>query len=195
MIKKYSITILIAVFIITYLQGCGIFDTRSPEDPNMVRSNYEPPTTPDAVLRNLEYSIQDKNSNNYGKNLSSINYSYVPDAKAQQIYGQIFLSWNQTAERHYYENLISQTNATSTSKLFLSNKTTNLITPDSAVTAADYILVFQHKKTNIPTSATGKMRLTFKSDENAFFYINQWEDFRKNDSDFTWSEMKASFSN
>jgi hypothetical protein len=194
-LKKYLLTFIIAVYIIPYIQGCGIFDTRTPENPNTVRSNYEPPTSPDIVLVNLEFSIQDKNSNNYNKNLSTGNYEYVPDAKARQIYGIIFADWNQTSERHYYENLVSQTNPGSTSKLFLSNKITNIVTPDSAITTVDYILVFQHKKTSIPTTATGNMRITMKTDESAFFYINKWEDFRKNDSDFTWSELKASFSN
>lgn len=194
-LRKYLLTAVISVFIFSYLQGCGIFDTRTPENPNTSRSNYQPPTSPDIVISNLEYSIQDKNSNNYDKNISTSYYSYVPDAKSRQIYGIIFDDWNQASERHYYENLISQTNENSSSKLFLSNLTTNLINADSAISTADYILVFQHKKTNIPTTATGNMRLTFKADESAFFYINKWEDFRKNDTDFTWSELKASFSN
>jgi hypothetical protein len=195
LIIKYLFLIFTVLFILSFVQGCGIFETRSPEDPNQIRSNYEPPTTPDAVIRNLEFAIQDKNSNNYGKNISPIEYTYIPDAKARLLYGTIFNEWNQSSERLYYENLISQTNKNTSSKLFLSNKTTNLISPDSAITTADYILVYPHNKANIPISSTGNLRLTFNADENAFFHITKWEDFRKNDSDFTWSEIKANFSN
>lgn len=175
--------------------GCGLFDTRNPEDPLTVRSTYEPPTTPEAVLRNLTSSIQEKNSSNYQKSLSAEQYVYVPDSKSQAQWGTIFQDWDINSEKFYYENLISQTNAEASSNLFLSNAITNQITPDSAVYTADYIIVFQHNKTNVPKSSVGNMKLSLKADENNFFYILKWEDFRRNDSDFTWSELKANFSN
>jgi hypothetical protein len=160
-----------------------------------VRSTYEPPTTPEAVLRNLTSSIQEKNSSNYQKSLSAEQYVYVPDSKSQAQWGTIFQDWDINSEKFYYENLISQTNAEASSNLFLSNAITNQITPDSAVYTADYIIVFQHNKTNVPKSSVGNMKLSLKADENNFFYILKWEDFRRNDSDFTWSELKANFSN
>lgn len=177
------------------LCGCGLFDTRSPENPITVRSTYEPPTTPEAVLRNLSSSIFEKNSSNYQKCLSPIQFSYVPDSKSQSLYGTIFQNWNVNSEKFYFENLISQTNPDASSNLFLSNAVTNLITPDSALYTADYIVVFQHNKANVPKSSVGNMRLSLKADENSYFYIIKWEDFREDDNDFTWSELKANFSN
>jgi hypothetical protein len=187
---KNILFILLAVY-----AGCGLFDTRNPEDPVTIRSTYEPPTTPEAVLRNLSSSIIEKNSSNYQKCLSPIQYSYVPDAKSQSLYGTIFQNWDMNSEKFYYENLIAQTNAEASSNLFLSNAVTNQITPDSAIYTADYIVVFQHNKTNVPKSSVGNVRLSLKADESNFFYILYWEDFRKLDTDFTWSELKANFSN
>jgi hypothetical protein len=172
-----------------------LFDTRSPEEPVTVRSTYEPPTTPEAVMRNLTFAVLEKNSSNYIKCLSPEIFSYTPDSKAQSLYGSIFLNWNLNSEKFYYENLIAQTNIEASSNLFLSNSQTNLITPDSALYTSDYIVVFQHNKTNIPKTSLGNMRLLLKADESNYFYIQKWEDFRKNDSDFTWSELKANFSN
>ncbi len=191
--KKYLNQFFVIALVIC--AGCGLFDTRDPENPVTVRSTYEPPTTPEAVLRNLTSSIQEKNSSNYQKNLSTVQYVYVPDSKSQALYGTIFQNWDINSEKFYYENLISQTNAEASSNLFLSNAVTNQITPDSAIYTADYIVVFQHNKTNVPKTSVGNVRLSLKADENNFYYILKWEDFRKNENDFTWSELKANFSN
>lgn len=196
MLKKIKLTLLgltCAAFVLA--AGCGLFGTRTPEDPVTVRSTFEPPTTPEAVLRNLAFSIEEKNSNNYMKCLSPTSYVYVPDSKSQSLYGTLFQNWNLNSERFYYENLIAQTNSTASSTLFLSDTLLNQITPDSAVYTAEYIVVFQHNRTNIPKSAIGNTRISLKADESNFYYISKWEDFRRNDSDFTWSELKANFSN
>jgi hypothetical protein len=177
------------------IAGCGIFDTRTPEDPATGRSTFLPPTTPGIVVTNLSYSIQEKNSNNYSKCLNGTSYVYVPDSKSQLLYGSIFENWNFNSEKFYLDNLISQTDAQATSYLFLADTVTTLISSDSAISTGNYIVVFQHKKTNVPKSSVGNFRLTVTSDENNFFSIVKWEDFRIHDSDFTWSELKANFSN
>ncbi len=175
--------------------SCGIFDTRTPQPPNNIRSTYIPPTTPDAVLTNLTNSIIEKNSNNYIKNLYPVIYQYAPDSKSLARYSTIFATWNINSEKFYLDNLIAQSDQNASSNLFLSNTIISQISSDSAVVTADYIMVFQHNKVNIPKSAVGNMKMTMRTDENSLFYITKWEDFRKNDTDFTWSEMKANFSN
>ena len=145
-------------------------------------------------MSNLEYSISDKNSNNYIKNLYSVFYQYVPDSKSQALYGTLFSNWNINSEKLYLDNLIANTDQNASSDLFLSNTVTQ-ISADSSITTSDYILVFQHNKTNIPKTAEGNLKLTMKTDENSYYYISKWEDFRNHDTDFTWSQMKASFSN
>jgi hypothetical protein len=177
------------------LIGCGLFSTRTPENPLSVRSTFEPPTTPGAVLDNLVFAIIERNSSNYMKCLSSMNYAYVPDSKSLSLYGQIFATWNVNSEKFYLDNLIAQTSSNATSNLFLSNVVTNFITTDSAITRADYSVVFQHNRNNIPKSAIGNLIFTLKADENNFYSIRKWEDYRIHDTDFTWSELKANFSN
>ena len=186
-------TTFLAAFVL--IAGCGLFETRSPEAPETRRSTYVPPTTPDAVIMNLTYSINEKNSNNYSKCISSFTYKYVPDSRSQLLYGQIFQNWNYSSEKLYLDNLISQTNSNASSNLFFDNKVITLISSDSATVTADYTMVFQHNRANIPKTAVGNLRLTITADESNNFYINYWEDFRRNDTDFTWSELKANFSN
>lgn len=187
--KKLIITILVM------LSGCGLFETRTPEDPVRTRSTFIPPTSPDALIQNLGSSIAEKNSTNYSKCISSVYYKYVPDSRSQLLYGHIFENWSYSSEKLYLDNLISQTNANAPSNLFLSNKIVTLISTDSATVSADYIVVFQHNRANIPKTSVGNFRLTLTADESNYFYINIWEDFRRNDTDFTWSELRANFSN
>lgn len=175
------------------LHGCGIFETRDPEPPQTIRSTYFPPTTPDLVVENLTYSILEKNSENYIKNFSPVNFQYVPDSRSQQNYELIFAGWNQAAEKKYLDNLIIETNPTSSSVLFLDNARMTQITPDSAIYQANYIIVFQHQRISVPKSAKGNLTLNISTDENDLFYIRKWEDFRQHDTDFTWSELKANF--
>jgi hypothetical protein len=136
----------------------------------------------------------EKNSENYSKNLSTEQYVYVPDSKSQLNYSEIFKNWNALSEKRYIENLISHTSPSSSSVLFLDNRNYTLITSDSALFSAQYIVVFQHDVSNIPKSAKGNVTLYISTDQNQLFYISRWEDFRQNDTDFTWSELKANFS-
>jgi len=193
LLKRNNIIILL-IFSFILLKGCGIFDTRNPEDPDTIRSTFVPPTTPELVLDNLTYSVLEKNSNNYIKCISPEQYKYVPDSKTQLIYGQIFIDWDNFSEKKYMDNLIGATDNTSTSVLFLDNQNFTLINSDSATFNAQYIIVFQHRKTNIPKSARGNVTLYLSTSDDNLFYISRWEDYRQNDTDFTWSEFRANFS-
>ena len=179
--------------LLLFIKGCGIFDTRSPEPPNNIRSTYLPPTTPEIVLENLSFAILEKNSENYLKCFAISNYKYIPDSKSQLTWGELFINWNRQSEKNYLDILISNTNNSSTSALFLDNKNFTLINSDSATFNAEYIVVFQHRL-NFPKSAVGNITLYLSADENNLFNISRWEDFRQNDTDYTWSELKANFS-
>jgi hypothetical protein len=190
-----QIWIVVATTFTLLLSSCGLFETRNAQEPETRRSTFIPPTTPDATIQNLTYSILEKNSTNYKNCLVQSGYIYIPDSKSLNQYGQIFQNWDVNSEKLYYDNLIAQTDENASSTLFLSNQVITQITSDSAVATADYIVVFQHNKNNVPTTATGNLRFNITADAENLFYIKKWEDFRKNDTDFTWSELKANFSN
>ena len=193
--RKFRYSVLFVLLVIFY-QGCGIFDTRDPQEPETIRSTFFPPTSADLVIDNLSYSIQEKNSGNYNKCLSSENFRYFPDSRSQLQYEQIFINWDILSEKNYLDNLISrQEGGNSSAVLFLDNELLTQFTSDSARFQADYIFVFQHNQANIPKSSRGRMSLILATDSDALFYIRRWEDFRQNDTDFTWSEFKANFSN
>lgn len=176
------------------LKGCGIFDTRDPEVPLTIRSTYFPPTSADIVISNLTYSVEEKNSENYSKCVSDLSFQYIPDSRSAQTY-EVFASWDKSAEKRYLDNLIARTDPNSTSQLFLSNQRLRQVSSDSAIFQADYIFVFQHSNPGTPKSGKGNLLISLATDDNDLFYMRKWEDFRQNDTDFTWSEFKANFSN
>ncbi len=187
---------LVFFFLIILFKGCGIFETRDPQNPQNIRSTFFPPTSADIVIDNLTFAIQEKNSDNYFKCLSSSSFKYLPDSRSQQQYPEIFNSWSIQTEKNYFDNLIAlQEGGSSSSILFLDNERLTQLSSDSASYQADYIFAFQHNKANIPKSSKGRISLILATDDDALFYIRRWEDFRQNDSDFTWSEFKANFSN
>lgn len=173
------------------VHGCGIFDTRDPEPPEEVRSNYVTPTTADLVITNLENAIAEKNSESYIKCISQTNFRYIPDSRTLQNYKTIFAEWDQLSEKRYLDNLINQT--PSTSALFFVNERLTQVSPDSAVFQANYQVVFQHTLQSIPKTARGNVILNISTEANDLYYIKRWEDFRQNDTDFTWSELRANF--
>ena len=190
---KYSVAYIILVI---FYQGCGIFETRDPQEPETIRSTFYPPTSADLVLDNLSYAIIEKNSDNYYKCLSLSTFRYVPDSRSQQQWELIFSNWSVQSEKNYFDNLIArQEGGNSSAVLFLDNERLTQYSSDSAHYQADYIFVFQHNQGNIPKSSKGRMSLTLATESDALYYIRRWEDFRQNDTDFTWSEFKANFSN
>lgn len=176
--------------------GCGLFSSRTVEPPSEPRSTYIQPTSPDIVLTNLNFSIAEKNLDNYLRCLIDPNFServfrFFPDAVSQSAY-PVFLTWNLTNERNYYSNLISFTDETASSNLFLSNTTINTGI-DSAIIDSDYILVYEHNKQNVAKIVKGKLRFIMGIDARSLWSIHSWYDFINDNNDTTWSVLKANF--
>lgn len=188
----------ILLFLFILNTGCGLFGSRTVEPPSAPRSTYIQPTTPDLVLANLNFAITEKNLDNYMRCLSDPAFSnriyrYFPDAISQVSY-PVFLNWNLANERNYYSNLISFTDESATSNLFLSNTVINTGI-DSAIVDSDYILVFNHNKQNVAKAVKGKLRFIMGIDSRSLWSVHNWYDFIDNDNDTTWSVLKANFAN
>ena len=180
------------------LAGCGLFDTRSVEPPSQPRSTFTQPTSPDIVLANLSFAIAEKNLDNYIRCLVDTNFSlrrfrYFPDALSQSNY-PVFLNWSITNERNYYSNLLSFTNESASSNLFISNTSFNTGL-DSAIIDAEYLLVFDHNKQNVAKVTKGTLRFIMGTDQRGLWSIHGWYDFLDVQNDTTWSVLKANFVN
>ena len=195
MLKKYKI--LLALLLL--LTGCGLFNMRDSENPVDPRSNFVPPTSPDILISNFLSAISEKNLNNYllcfvDSNLSTRRFKYTADANSLVQYPAVFRFWSLNNERYYFSSLVTQTPSSNTSNLFLSNIFFNP-TSDSVIMDADYLLRFDHQKQNVSKTLKGKLRWIMGSDSRNLWSIHSWIDFKNNDSDTTWSVLKANFTN
>ncbi|MDD5362702.1 MAG: hypothetical protein PHN88_11255 [Ignavibacteria bacterium] len=189
------ILILIAVIAAVSVYSCSL---RSDEAPTSSRTTFVPPTSPDLVMVNLQFSIIEKDINNYmacfvDTSYSAKRYTYVPDIVSQIQY-PIFSNWKLSNEKAYYSSLISLMDQNATSNVFFSNPNLNTLT-DSAVYDADYLLRVDHQKTNVAKSLKGKIRLVLSADSRNLWSIHKWIDFQSTSNDTTWSVLKANFSN
>lgn len=194
MLKKSDILF----FLFLLIAGCGLFETRDAEIPTQPRSDFIPPTTPQIVISNFTAAIFQKDINNYTNCLSDTNFSgkrftFIPDVASQSAY-PIFSTWDKSKENSYYTNLVNQTPVSNSSSLFLSNMVSN-ITSDSAIIDSDYLLVYNHNRSNVAKQAKGKLRFVITHDSRNLWAIKTWTDFKVNDGDTTWSVIKANFSN
>ncbi|MGV8018509.1 MAG: hypothetical protein AB2L26_10080 [Ignavibacteria bacterium] len=193
MSKSFLILILIAITAL--LNSCAL---RDDESPTISRNTFVPPTSPDLVMVNLQFSVIEKDVNNYmscfvDSNYSTRSYSYVPDVISQIQY-PIFQNWKLSNEKTYFTSLLSLMNESATSNVFFSNPILNTLS-DTAVYDADYLLRADHQKTNVAKTLKGKIRLILSADSRNLWSIHKWIDFQSMNSDTTWSVLKANFSN
>lgn len=187
--------ILLALYMSASLYSCGLRDA---ETPVTSRTTFIPPTSPDLVIVNLQYSIIEKDLNNYMQcfvdtNYNPRRYTYVPDVVSQIQY-PIFQYWKIQNEKTYYTSLLSLTSPSATSNLFFSNSTLNSFA-DTAFYDADYLLRVDHQKTSVAKTLKGKIRLILSADSRNLWSIHRWIDIKSGNTDTTWSVLRANFSN
>jgi hypothetical protein len=195
LLRNYKI---LAVLGLMLIGGCDLFSTRTVEPPEDPRSNFTPPTSYDIVIQNMQFAIAEKNLQNYMQcfvdtSFSSIAFEFNADVEALVQY-PILNNWDLQMERLYYTNLLSLTNAGATSTFFLSNEQV-FTSLDSAVYDSDYLVVFNHTRETVPKQVKGKLRFILVPNQNNFWAIQEWFDFKNSPEDTTWSVLKAGFAN
>lgn len=192
---KRTVVILITLYFGISLYSCAL---RNAESPVTSRSTFVPPTSPDLVMINLQFSVIEKDKNNYmacfvDTSYSPRRYTYVPDVVSGIQY-PIFRFWNLSYEKSYFTSLLSLTDPAATSNLFFSNSTLNTF-GDTAFFDADYLMRVDHQKNTVAKSLKGKIRLILGSDSRNLWSIHRWIDFKSENTDTTWSVLRANFSN
>ncbi len=193
-----SLRVLLVLCLPAACGSCGIFETRTPQEPSQSSLNYSPPTDPTIVISNLESAIDDKNVANYISCFSDAAktgraFTFTPSADAVAQYPSILNSWTYGEEQAYFQNLVSRSPTTAFSSLVLTLKS-SVITSDSVVYNYDYTFTFDHTDPGFPKTARGNLQFTIVPDNTNFWSICTWSDF-KTTSDITWSYFKGRFSN
>jgi hypothetical protein len=178
--------------------GCGLFETRDPEPPVSGSSTFVPPTTPDLVLSNLEYSVSEKNTENYIRCLTDtantgVRYLFIPTTAAAGRYASTFSEWTIQSERSYFSALVAFTGTSASSRLSLSGNF-SVLTSDSAVYDGSYDLLFRHGVAGVSENVKGNVQLVLRTDRSSIWSITRWTDIPQTDQT-SWSEWKGRFAN
>jgi hypothetical protein len=195
-LNRFLLYFLVA-FIIT---SCGLFETRTPESPTKDKSSYLPPTSANIVISNFINAIQEKNSENYTANFSTddseIRFVFQATANAHAIYTSLFESWDIDDERRAFLSMISNLQEETKPVLSISNQKFDVLSPDSAVFVADYLLNISHDMGSIDTDFSGTLQFTLFPKTDGLWCIQRWVDIKTNeDSLESWSILKAVFAN
>lgn len=187
--------IIIALFLsITILNSCDLFKTREPESPIISTSTYPPATSAQILINNFTLSLKDKNIESYLNCFSTNNYEFSADPSAFALYSSIFDLWKIENEKRIMNNLVSQINKSDLGPIvkFTQENYENL--PDSAIYTANYQINFTIN--NSFNLYQGITRMTLVRTNDGSWTILRWIDGNiKNDTNQTWSFLKAKFSN
>lgn len=180
--------------------GCSLFDTRPPETPITAGSNFEPPTSPSIVLRNLESALISANAGDYRKCFSDTTQglpSFVFTASSQGLASapSTFANWKIDDEELYAQNIFAELQKGELASVtFTPSDVTGVPIADSVGFTASYIVRFPHTRTNVQQVAEGTLQFTFRQSRKNEWYISSWRDIVA-ENKTSWSVIKARFVN
>jgi len=176
--------------------GCGLFDTRDPEQPDQGGLDYIPATVPSIALSNLVSAIAQKNVDNYMRNfgdpaVTGRLFVFIPSPEASTVYPNV-RAWTYANEREYFQNLVAK--ADGFSSLILTPRD-SIIGPAEATYNFDYVFSFDHTDAaTFPTTAVGNLQFILAPDPTNTWSIFSWSDFSTS-PEITWSSFKGQFGN
>jgi hypothetical protein len=195
--KNSSIYIIYFLLFIS-INGCELFSTRQPHEPDDSSTDFQPASTHYILFTNFNNSFNRLNVEYYydcfldDSQSSSLIFRFNPDADALARYGILYSSWNKDSERQFIQGLRSSLAIGVFPILIWKSKKYDLITSDSAVFIGEYLI--QIKQKDAENNYSGISRFVFARNSNGLWYIKSWADFRNpTDTLPTWSILKARF--
>ncbi|MGE5432731.1 MAG: hypothetical protein ACM3QX_16730 [Syntrophomonadaceae bacterium] len=181
--KKY----LFILFLLT-LSSCEIFNTRNSEDPHTPRGSYQPATTTEILIQNLQNSFKDKLNDNYMACFSDKVFSFSPSAGSVSKYS-FLQTWTRQDEGQFFNNLINSVPQNSIITLSFSNPETNP-QGDSTSFTAGYEISVPFLDEQKPRFYKGSLHFTMIRDNKLQWVISYWMDIQ-NEQYPSWSELKG----
>jgi hypothetical protein len=193
-----SCILIVSLFGLLTVIGCGVFEPREPEAPSQSGLNYRPPTDPTIVIANLQNAIDQKSIANYMSCFTdpvrtSQQFAFIPASDALALYGGVLQRWTLTEEQAYFQNLVARSPGNAFSSLTLQLESSS-VSADSVIYSYNYALVFEHSDPSFPRTAKGITWFTLRPDNNNFWAIQRWTDFTTPNA-VSWSHFKGKFSN
>lgn len=180
-IIRFLIIFSLSISLFSIITGCDVFDTRDPEEPvGKVEWNYFPITS-QQTLENLVYAFNFReNSDKYGSILAD-DFRFYFDTRDVQDYG-LPTHWNRERELNM-RGLLNIDLRISLDKI---EDKDDLIQSERATYNRDYSIYTADR------TFMGSMTLSLRREEDGFWRIYKWEDYRKN-NELTWGRLKYEF--
>jgi len=186
------------LILLCFLYSCGIFETRSPEEPDQSPVVFLPATSPEVLMQNFMNSVKYKRLQNYSDCfIGDGKYNFIPAQDAFATYQSIFQNWNIVDEQRSFKSIISAASGDNTISLNFEKSQYQYTSPDSIIFTANYEL---HLPTVQPLNLekyNGRMLLTISQSIDGTYKIVRWSDFQtSNDTIYpSWSILKARYYN
>lgn len=181
--------------------ACNLFETRSPENPNSSRSNFEQPVSYDLVIKNFQNAFVDQNVDNYiqcfadSNNLSGVIYNFIPSSDAKSVYSAMYDSWSLSAERKYFNAMKTKQSGTIPILTF-TNVTISDNTAESALYTSNYSINLNYQDAQLKTYFSGKLQFhLMRNSKSNLWYIDSWLDQNSDTTQVSFSFLKAQFFN
>lgn len=170
--------------------GCDLFATRTPELPEGVGGTFLQPDTPDQVIENLRFAINERNTLNYRRSLAD-DLQFQPTASAEAQH-PIWSGWSATEEESYFTTLASSIAGTATQNVVLNDVTLTIIDTENSVFDATYLITTEHSRPEIPTIFQGRLSWMITQRSDGLWILQSWID-QEVGAEPSWSDLKAAF--
>ncbi len=170
----------------------GCFTTRPVEPPGSGNSEWVSPSDYQILLKNLENSLSQRNTQNYLRCFNPDFFKFSPAASVSTSSAAIFNSWNTLDEQAYLDNLFSSLVVTSGNSLTLTQTDLQDVSSDSLRYVGNYLLRMNHNDTTLTTLFKGQVQFLIKLNSFNEWEIHKWTDV-ETFQDSSWSALKLRF--
>jgi len=176
-----------AALLILIQAGCGLFDTREPVEGEGGQSFWQPPTSPEIIVRNLEVAFENGIFNDYQRALTA-DFTFHPDlADSLDVEGGrpgAFANWTRDVETETAAAIF----ATADSLSLVMDPPSQEIIGDDRLLKQNYILTLQ--TVGGATIYAGEVWF-FVRPVAGEWYIYHWEDIATSSSRRSWGFLKG----
>ena len=186
------------------LAACSLFEPREAEPPSQSNDRWQPPYSPQAVVNNIAWNLEDRNIFNY-TNCLDTSFVFTPDpADVSEFGGSYDLSdWSYSDEQVNIQQLFVTAEGDTTlpeDSLVSVIMTSVAGYPDEPVPSGStdvyreyYVFFAGSSFCSESLPGRGIARLSMLEDEFGLWWVYHWEDNRPEspDSSFTFALVKA----
>ena len=175
--------------------GCDILTTRDAEPPNDTRSSYMDAFERETVIQNLINAFADKNTDDYLKSFSNLNFAnrlflFVPSSTAQTRY-TVWNNWDLSSEVQSFNNMKTLVPDDFPIILSLSSSANSFsVFGDSLKYSSEYFINVPQRDDD-PLNFQGNVEFSMLRDSRSIWVIYFWKDNAVEDNP-SWSDLKGS---